>query len=70
MLDEADEMISMGFKEDLEKVLDAAPKGQANIWLFSATMGREVRGVADAYLKNPQKVQVNRTEMLPDTVEQ
>ena len=70
VLDEADEMISMGFKEDLEKVLDAAPKGQANIWLFSATMGREVRGVADAYLKDPQKVQINRTEMLPATVEQ
>ncbi len=70
VLDEADEMISMGFKEDLEAVLKAAPKDQANIWLFSATMGTEVRSVADAYLKNPQKVQMNRTEMLPDTVEQ
>lgn len=70
VLDEADEMISMGFKEDLENVLKAAPKDQANIWLFSATMSPEVRGVADAYLKNPQKVQVNRTEMLPSTVEQ
>jgi ATP-dependent RNA helicase DeaD len=70
ILDEADEMISMGFKEDLEKVLKAAPKGQSNIWLFSATMSGDVRGVADAYLKNPQKVQVNRTEMVPDTVEQ
>lgn len=70
ILDEADEMISMGFKEDLEKVLQAAPKGQANIWLFSATMGGDVRDVADNYLKNPKKVQVNRTEMLPDTVEQ
>ncbi len=70
ILDEADEMISMGFQEDLEAVLKAAPKGQANIWLFSATMGSEVRHVADAYLNNPQKVQVNRTEMLPNTVEQ
>jgi ATP-dependent RNA helicase DeaD len=70
ILDEADEMISMGFKEDLEFVLGSVPSGQANIWLFSATMGREVRHVADEYLKNPQKVQVNRTEMLPDTVEQ
>ncbi|RZA07060.1 MAG: DEAD/DEAH box helicase, partial [Proteobacteria bacterium] len=70
VLDEADEMISMGFKEDLETVLQAAPKDQANIWLFSATMSPEVRGVADAYLTEPQKVQVNRTEMLPSTVEQ
>lgn len=70
ILDEADEMISMGFQEDLEKVLEAAPRDKSNIWLFSATMGNEVRHVADAYLRNPGKVQVNRTEMLPDTVEQ
>lgn len=70
ILDEADEMISMGFKDDLEFVLSRVPKGQANIWLFSATMGREVRHVADEYLKNPQRVQINRTEMLPATVEQ
>ena len=70
ILDEADEMISMGFQEDIERVLEAVPKDQANIWLFSATMGREVRGVADQYLKDPKQVQVNRTEMLPDTVEQ
>jgi ATP-dependent RNA helicase DeaD len=70
ILDEADEMISMGFKDDLEFVLSRVPTGQANIWLFSATMGREVRHVADEYLKNPQKVQINRTEMLPATVEQ
>lgn len=70
VLDEADEMISMGFKEDLEKVLQSAPKDQANIWLFSATMAGDVRRVADEYLRNPKKVQVNRTEMLPNTVEQ
>jgi ATP-dependent RNA helicase DeaD len=70
VLDEADEMISMGFQEDLETVLKAAPKDQANIWLFSATMGHDVKHVADAYLTDPKKVQINRTEMLPDTVEQ
>jgi ATP-dependent RNA helicase DeaD len=70
VLDEADEMISMGFQEDLEAVLRAAPEGQANIWLFSATMGREVQHVADNYLKNPQRVQINKTEVLSSTVEQ
>ncbi len=68
ILDEADEMISMGFKEDLEVVLKAVSESQ--IWLFSATMSREVRKVADAYLRNPKQVQVNRKEMLPSTVEQ
>ncbi|MCC7442553.1 MAG: DEAD/DEAH box helicase, partial [Bdellovibrionales bacterium] len=70
ILDEADEMVSMGFKEDIESVLTAAPMDKCNIWLFSATMGPDVRKVADTYLRTPKKVQVNRTEMLPDTVEQ
>lgn len=77
ILDEADEMISMGFKEDLETILKSAPReasfeGQeaAHIWLFSATMSREVRKVADDYLRNPQQVQVNRTEVLPENIQQ
>lgn len=70
ILDEADEMISMGFKDDLQAVLDQVPSGESNIWLFSATMSKEVRKVADTYLKNPQQVQINRTEMLPSTIEQ
>ncbi|MCM2322358.1 MAG: DEAD/DEAH box helicase [Oligoflexia bacterium] len=70
ILDEADEMISMGFKEDLERILGAVPAGQANTWLFSATMGPEVRKVADEYLREPRQVQVNRTEMLPESIEQ
>ncbi|MDB5036552.1 MAG: ATP-dependent helicase [Bacteriovoracaceae bacterium] len=70
ILDEADEMISMGFKEELETILDSVPKGQSRFWLFSATMSKEVRRVADTYLRNPKQVQVNRTEMLSTTVEQ
>jgi ATP-dependent RNA helicase DeaD len=70
ILDEADEMISMGFKEDLETILQAAPRESSQIWLFSATLDKEVRRVADTYLKNAKQVQVNRTEMLSATVEQ
>jgi len=70
ILDEADEMISMGFKEELEKILQATNRKTSNIWLFSATMGREVRRVADTYLRKPKQVQVNRDEMLSTTVEQ
>jgi ATP-dependent RNA helicase DeaD len=70
ILDEADEMISMGFKEELESVLDSVPEGQANKWMFSATMSPEVRRVADTYLVDPKFVQVNRKEMLPTSVEQ
>ncbi|MFN7685772.1 MAG: DEAD/DEAH box helicase [Oligoflexia bacterium] len=70
VLDEADEMISMGFKEDLTSILGAVPENQANVWLFSATMSPEVRSVADEYLHRPAQVQINRTEMLPQNIEQ
>ncbi|OGR92480.1 MAG: hypothetical protein A2V88_01080 [Elusimicrobia bacterium RBG_16_66_12] len=70
VLDEADEMISMGFKEDLETILQATPRATSHIWLFSATIGKEVRRVADAYLRKPKHAQVNKTEMLSATVEQ
>lgn len=70
VLDEADEMISMGFQEDIETILKGSNREQCNIWLFSATMSREIRRIADKYLKDPKQVQVNRTEMLSSTVEQ
>ena len=71
ILDEADEMISMGFKDELDAILSAsADASSRKIWLFSATMSREVRRVADTYLKSPKQVQVNKVEMLSNTVEQ
>jgi ATP-dependent RNA helicase DeaD len=70
VLDEADEMISMGFKEDLEKILQATPRETSHIWLFSATMSKEVRRVADTYLRKPKHAQVNKTEVLSATVSQ
>jgi ATP-dependent RNA helicase DeaD len=69
VLDEADEMISMGFKEALEAILGETPE-EARTWLFSATMSNEVRRVADEYLREPGQVQVNRTEMLPENLQQ
>jgi ATP-dependent RNA helicase DeaD len=70
ILDEADEMISMGFKEDLESILDKVPDESANTWLFSATMSPEVRQVAANYLVNPDHVAVNRQEVLSANVQQ
>ena len=70
ILDEADEMISMGFKEDLETILSSSPRETSQIWLFSATMSGEVRRVADQYLQSPKQVQVNRKEMVPEAIEQ
>lgn len=70
VLDEADEMISMGFKEDLETILQKVDKSKSNTWLFSATMSPTVRKVAHDYLVDPAKVEINRTEVLASTVEQ
>jgi len=70
VLDEADEMISMGFREAMETIMEALPEKKSNIWLFSATMSPAVRKVADDFLHEPKMVQVNRKEMLSSTVEQ
>ncbi|MEK6556367.1 MAG: DEAD/DEAH box helicase [Bdellovibrionota bacterium] len=70
ILDEADEMISMGFREDMETIIAAVKNEDRKTWLFSATMSAPVRKVADKFLKNPKQVQVNRTETLSSTVEQ
>nr|MCU0368616.1 DEAD/DEAH box helicase [Cyclobacteriaceae bacterium] len=55
ILDEADEMLNMGFKEDIDEILSTTPEGK-NVWLFSATMPREVREIAKNYMSNPQEL--------------
>lgn len=57
ILDEADEMLKMGFAEDVEWILEQTPS-QRQIGLFSATMPAAIRSIAEKYLKNPQKISV------------
>ncbi|HYG15464.1 MAG TPA: DEAD/DEAH box helicase, partial [Bacteroidia bacterium] len=57
VLDEADEMLNMGFKEDIDAILEATPDTK-NTWLFSATMPAEVRRIASGYMHNPKEVTV------------
>ena len=52
VLDEGDQMLDMGFREELEAILDALPQ-ERRTWLFSATMPPEVRSLADRYLEDP-----------------
>lgn len=70
VLDEADEMISMGFQEDIETILKAIPKEQSRLWLFSATMSPEIRRIADRYLTNPAKVELTQNNKVPENLEQ
>ncbi len=57
VLDEADEMLNMGFKEDIDKILSYTPDTK-NTWLFSATMPREVRAIMKNYMEDPFELQV------------
>ncbi|MEL4307532.1 DEAD/DEAH box helicase [Joostella sp. CR20] len=57
VLDEADEMLNMGFYEDINEILSHSPKGKST-WLFSATMPKEVATIAKKFMKNPQEVTV------------
>ena len=57
VLDEADEMLSMGFKEDLATILSTTPETKQT-FLFSATMNREVERISKDYLNNPHKITV------------
>jgi ATP-dependent RNA helicase DeaD len=62
VLDEADEMLNMGFKEDITDILSYTPK-EKNTWLFSATMPREVAAIAKNFMRNPQEITVgNKNE--------
>ena len=58
VLDEADELLNMGFKEDIDEIISRTQKDRA-IWLFSATMPREIRGIIDKYMQNPHEVSVD-----------
>lgn len=55
VLDEADEMLNMGFKEELDKVLDATPETKQTL-LFSATFPREVEAIAKNYMVKPVEI--------------
>jgi len=69
VLDEADEMLDLGFLEDVEKILSLTPSSRQTA-LFSATMPPEIRRLADRYLYDPVLVKVKTATMTVDTVEQ
>ena len=69
VLDEADEMLRMGFIDDVERVLQAAP-ATCQIALFSATMPDPIRRVANKHLKNPVEVQVESSALSVGHIEQ
>jgi ATP-dependent RNA helicase DeaD len=69
VLDEADEMLDLGFLEDVERILSLTPTGRQTA-LFSATMPPPIRKLADRYLFDPVIVSVKSATMTVDSVEQ
>ncbi len=69
VLDEADEMLSMGFIDDIETILSGTPNGRQTA-LFSATLPNPIRRLADRYMHNPQSVTIQREQITVAAIEQ
>jgi ATP-dependent RNA helicase DeaD len=69
VLDEADVMLNMGFREDIENILQAVPTERQTVF-FSATMPRPIRELIEKYARSPQNVQIEQKAMTVPTVEQ
>ncbi|NVO84604.1 DEAD/DEAH box helicase [Hymenobacter terrestris] len=69
ILDEADEMLDMGFRDDIETVLKKMPEERQTVF-FSATMSKPIMEMTKRYQKEPQIVKVNHQEMTVTNIEQ
>jgi ATP-dependent RNA helicase DeaD len=68
VLDEADEMLNMGFKEDIDGILEQTPEEKLT-WLFSATMPKEVAKISKSYMKDPIEITVGSKNVGAENIE-
>ena len=68
VLDEADEMLNMGFQEDIDYILENTAESR-NTWLFSATMPPEVRAIANNYMSEPFELTVGKKNAGAENIE-
>lgn len=68
VLDEADEMLNMGFKEDIDAILSQTPQWK-NVWLFSATMPKEVASIAKNYMEDPLEVSIGHKNQTNENID-
>jgi len=68
VLDEADEMLNMGFKEELDAILSHTPEEKLT-WLFSATMPNEIKRIVAKYMDNPAEVRINAQTKVNTNIE-
>ena len=69
ILDEADEMLSMGFREDIDTILADVPRERQTV-LFSATMSQEIIEITKLYMRNPEVIRIARKELTVEGIEQ
>ncbi|CQR70715.1 DEAD-box ATP-dependent RNA helicase CshA [Sporomusa ovata DSM 2662] len=69
VMDEGDEMLNMGFIEDIEKILSATPDSRQTL-LFSATMPRQIQNLAQRFLKDPALISIKSKEVTVPLIEQ
>lgn len=69
VLDEADEMLNMGFIDDIRDILKSVPEERQTL-LFSATMPKEIRDIGTKLMKNPEEVKVKTKEMTVSNIDQ
>jgi ATP-dependent RNA helicase DeaD len=69
ILDEADEMLNMGFREDIEEILKHAPEERQTV-LFSATMSKDILNITKRFQKDPQIIKVTKKEVTNTNIEQ
>lgn len=68
ILDEADEMLNMGFKEDIDKILSYTPEDKLT-WLFSATMPDYIKKIVKKYMEDPIEVRINAEDLVNTNIE-
>ena len=69
VLDEADEMLSMGFREDIETILRDVPESRQTV-LFSATMPDAILELTNQFLREPKRIEINRAQVTLDNIRQ
>ncbi|EJO5346816.1 DEAD/DEAH box helicase [Clostridium botulinum] len=69
ILDEADEMLNMGFIDQVEAIIKKLPKDRVTM-LFSATIPNEIENLCKKYMINPEKININKENITTETIEQ